>query len=67
MPTNNTNQAAGGQTEVVPEDGSRYGQTIIGLRPVQWSMATVWESPFFWMIVGAGLTLGAIYLAKKKL
>lgn len=39
----------------------------MSLRPVRFSMESIWESPCFWMLLGAGLTLTAIYVLRKKL
>lgn len=58
------------QTEVVndiPSGTREMGQTEISLRPVRFNGASVWESPFFWMFVGVGLTMAAIWAVKKKL
>lgn len=38
----------------------------IGVGPVQFDMQATLRSPFFWLVVGAGLTAVIIYYAKKK-
>lgn len=69
MPANNT-----GQTEIVndipagaqPVGGD--GRAIVtGFRPVCWNLQTVWESPFFWLVMGAGLAIVGMWAVKKKL
>ena len=47
--------------------GATGQQTTVSLRPVQFSLAAIWESPCFWIVVGSALTLFAVYTLRKKL
>jgi hypothetical protein len=40
---------------------------VASLRPVRFSLESIWESPCFWMLAGAALALFAVYTLKKKL
>ena len=35
-------------------------------RPVAFNAATTFQSPFFWIVVGAGVALAACYFIKRK-
>ena len=54
----------------VPPDATQLnaqGQPVqVSLRPVQFNAASLWESPCFWIVIGSGLTLLAIYVLKRK-
>lgn len=41
-------------------------QTVVSLKPVAFNAQTLWQSPCFWMVIGAGLTLLALYTFSKK-
>ena len=41
--------------------------TTVSLRPVRFSLESIWESPCFWIVVGSALTLFAVYTLRKKL
>ena len=38
----------------------------VGVGPVRFDLQATLHSPFFWLVVGAGLTAVIIYYAKKK-
>ena len=42
------------------------GQTVVSLRPVAFNAQTLWQSPCFWMVIGAGLTLLAMWTFTRK-
>lgn len=48
----------------VPVNG--VSPMTVSLRPVQFNAASLWESPCFWMLAGAGMTLIALYIFTKK-
>ncbi len=49
-----------------PGAGGVLGTTV-SLRPVRFSLESIWESPCFWIVVGSALTLFAVYTLRKKL
>ncbi len=49
-----------------PANGAALGTTV-SLRPVRFSLESIWESPCFWIVVGSALTLFAVYTLRKKL
>lgn len=63
----NNDRPADGLVDNIPPDARPVGATVTGFRPVSWNMQSVWESPFFWIFVGVGVTVLGIWAVKKKL
>lgn len=52
--------------EVLPPDYSRPMQSAIHFGPVSFSRATTVESPFFWMLLGAGIMGAVCWYASRR-
>jgi hypothetical protein len=56
-----------GQTTLMPDGTSTDpGQTVVSLKPVAFNASTLWQSPCFWMVIGSGLTLLAMWTFRKR-
>lgn len=56
----------------VDAEGNPTGTTTIPVKeafnqPMQFNAATTFQSPFFWIVIGAGAAAVIYYLLKKKL
>lgn len=58
---------AGDTTVVDPGHEAPPQGTTVSFLPVTFNAQTLWQSPCFWMVIGSGLTLLAIYtLGRRK-
>ena len=48
-----------------PANGALPG-TVVSFRPVAFNAQTLWQSPCFWIVVGAGITLLAMWTFTRK-
>jgi len=64
MPEPATNEDPTNVT-VMPEPGQQPRATVSFL-PVAFNAQTLWQSPCFWMLLGAGVTLAAVWAFRKK-
>lgn len=58
------------ETEIVNDVPSSArslnGDPTVSLRPVRFSLASMWENPCTWILVGVVGTLVALHFLKKK-
>jgi hypothetical protein len=61
-PIGTTSQTASSKTFAASPETSG-----LVMQPVQFTTATTLQSPFFWVIVGIGITIAGYWFMKKKM